>query len=449
MLKNICLILAFTLSPLSVGALNISEHKNYKLKELNFDIAQNHCETRIADEELYSVVLKDVIGRELDSIAVSSGRSGPVVDVYFNIDVNRCTLRGGDRWNFYVKAMLEKEIVLDYESPYYQAKFISSPMYIGKKTGDANVVSGYLLAQFLIKNFSDLTSDFYEINEMDDTQLSSVNEELVKNAKTVYIREYTEYIPESVLEPYYLAIESTDEDERIAGYDKLAKYWTYSYKLEDLVISRVRDLSLQVKNGGDDKEFRHAVNVLSSMGSEKGNYLLKTMLSDPQLNAKQKRKIMGFLNKYRHRYLMFDVVHNTATHDESQSWYSNQLYNRLGVYSNDEVVSALREIFDRYLSNKRLVDRAASVLEMDFRINGSKADEREDLHSWICKVIEHAGSFEHLELMEFVEKNSRSEKVQDYAKSSRKNLAKIKKKHEKKMRKKNEKSQDKFTALLF
>lgn len=417
-------ILIFSFISLSTNALDLSEVDTFTLKEINFDIAQGKCKTKFADEALYTAVLTAYIQDELNKYSALSKRKGVPIDVYINVDASNC---GRNAWQFDIKGLKDEEEILNYSSPTYHARFLKEPMRLANKNDKSNVLGGIGLGMFIVKSLSDISADFYVRKDMTAREASAMNSAYAERAKSILKKERKNYIPENEFNFIYNALENKDQSLRIKAFDKLTKTWLYSDKLEAALRTYAKTLLLKVEEGEDDKEFRHLINAIASLGNPEAETLLRSLVKNKRIGPKLEKHIQNYIDRHTYRSQFFSYVHNTGNYNNDFSWKENQLYNRLGLDSNKEVIVALREVDDHYLNNAYLISRTAFILEEDFKVNGKKADARIDLHSWALKILEKPGNPEFLELTSYIEKNSRSEKVRKYAKSARKRLSKVKK----------------------
>jgi len=397
-------------------AIELAEINNFRVVKFNLHLIQAKSRFNYLTDAKIEYATRQTIEKFLP---LNKTPDSPILNLEIFLHLN---LSQRDAVSYIIQGSSDNSLILDYKSPVLSAPFSNQCAAIDDYEKVVCAVPGILLGRHIVQVLSDLTSNFDYGKDVKEEDLLAFQNQLVEAINKKFLYSKNTYIPDSVTAPLIADINNKKDRERIKNYNRIIHGWIYTPELQNAITNKINELMLTTTADSDNKELRYAMNALASLGDESTIDIFKKIEKIPNLPSDVAKEVQDSVVIYNDRRLLARRIHNTANFNSMESWEINQLYNRLGLPTDIELISAMKEIFEKYPNNKMLLDKLASILEEDMR----HEVWREEVDAWICKVIEKSRNTNYLPLVQSVESKAKSEKIRDYAKSAKKHLAKLK-----------------------
>lgn len=397
-------------------ALELTEINNFRLVKFNVHLIQEKSKTNYLTDTKIEYAIQQTIEKFLPS---RKETNAPTLDleIYLHIHIRP----GTSTMSYVIQGAENGSLTLDYKSPILNTPFTSKCASIDDYEKVICAVPSILSGRHIVQVISELTSNFdYGKNSKED-ELMAFHNQLIESTNKKFLYSRNSYIPDAASKQLIANINNEKERERIKNYNRIRDGWIYTPELELAIINKINELIPTATADSSNKELRYAMNALASLGAESTIDTFKKIQNTPNLPYNVAKEILDSVTIFNDRRLLARRVHNTANFNNSESWDVNQLYNRLSFHD-IELISAMKEIFENHPDNDFLLKKLSSILESDMR----HETWRDEVDSWICKIIEKSGNKNYLPLVQTVEQKASSEKIQDYAKSAIKRLSKLK-----------------------
>ncbi len=366
------------------------------------------------------------------------------------------------------------DVFLDYKRQYSgdgvgaRTNVITNPLYyyhikLSKKTGEVlyefeskiktlRVFSLFTRGSELNKNFSidlanalsasiDVVNKIISFTPNADGRLSliSVEDEKSKDniSRTIelwvekkaldkpIVLESLTYIPKSESKKYLRLLKQSKSDpkKRVKIYKQIFLDWMVDVDLYNYIVTDVNERYNTKLAKGESSELAWAVKAVASSGLKRYQPFIAN-ISETAEDARIAKHATQMHLKFSSFQYKAQIVHDVARLPVKLSWKEKQVTNMLSSSYSRLRKQAIREIRANSPKDKTMLNKLSAILTEESPNKSFSITQDEDFYAWCARLLGSSGHKEYLPVLEKVQEEASSKKVQKFAKKFAKVLKK-------------------------
>lgn len=440
----------------------------YKISSFKLDLAESVTYAQYLKEDEFSFVVRDSLElmlKRVNKLADEDAQTPVGLDIY--IDYYRRFVGDASPWsiavlgppNFIITMTASRDGKEIYSiktkelinlSGSYDFLFANAPDYYKK-----DYFRAYELAAELVSYIANKSKDFAPPRPQELADLSVRAEFYHSKFGKPNTDAITFNVPDSAAEPYIVAILDADKKVRINNFDAITREWIFNEKLANAVRQHLSKL-ITAPDKETEKELRYAMNALASFGLADDVSVFEKIRATTGYSKDVYKEVDDSINMLKKRNDQ-NWIHIYGPETEGKDWEVRQLYNRLALADEKDLLSAISRIKRSYPKEELLLDKMQSRLEKEALIFNYKSRMYEKVDAHFCRVIGNSGNAKYMGFLEMMSKNAAMDYTREHCyagwevmrglnkelavkkdkeRKEQEKLAKEKAKQEKKMKKK-------------